>query len=380
MSTKTPNADTLTKKIINKGPTAQSSEDVIKQAERLMLFTMLIAFLVGAIGVIGYSLTIPSIGYRLLYIGTLLALAAFITGFFTGTLFGMPKRNVADGSDYTLNNSLVEISEWLTKIIVGLGLVNLKQLPSYLLSLGTYVNGATGRTGSQTIEVYTMCVVVYFAVLGLYVGYNYMRLVLSQKYKAADDNMMRKELKQATEYAIEMKKAKEVAEQKQQSVLQTVVQKLNATSILTTEVSQEPYVEEMISKADAKLKKGYLFNKEDPHKGQWGKEAISNERKLSAEVKELNEGIYEISVKIVSTNDNNQLPDGEIVLFALHPTFQVPPHSHIFEPVKVEDGTAALTIFGYGSFTIGAFADRGNTELELDLAELPGVSEYFKNH
>ena len=72
--------------------------------------------------------------------------------------------------------------------------------------------------------------------------------------------------------------------------------------------------------------------------------------------------------------NNMPLKDGDLVIFALHPTFGDPPA----RIVTVEDGEAELTLLSYGSFTVGAIADDG-TELELDLAELPGVSQTFKD-
>jgi hypothetical protein len=43
------------------------------------------------------------------------------------------------------------------------------------------------------------------------------------------------------------------------------------------------------------------------------------------------------------------------------------------------DGTAHLQLAAWGAFTIGVIADGGKTELELDLAEVPGFPEVFKN-
>jgi hypothetical protein len=48
--------------------------------------------------------------------------------------------------------------------------------------------------------------------------------------------------------------------------------------------------------------------------------------------------------------------------------------------VLVEDNEAVLTLLAVGSFTVGAETDNGATKLELDLVDVPGVSDYFKNH
>jgi hypothetical protein len=63
------------------------------------------------------------------------------------------------------------------------------------------------------------------------------------------------------------------------------------------------------------------------------------------------------------------------VKFHLHNTFR-----NQNPEVKVQNNEAVLTLVVVGSFTVGAEMDNGRTKLELDLAELPKVSDYFKNH
>ena len=82
----------------------------------------------GMVPVIGFPITIPEMGGKILFIGLTLGIAAFISSFFIGTLFGMPKRNNKKETNYSLNNSLTDISDWLSKIIIGLVLVNLKEI------------------------------------------------------------------------------------------------------------------------------------------------------------------------------------------------------------------------------------------------------------
>ena len=111
--------------------------------------------------------------------------------------------------------------------------------------------------------------------------------------------------------------------------------------------------------------------------GQWKSNAINNERELKATVIEEAKGFYKVKLLVVSTNPkDNPLKNGDLILFALHNTFGDPP----FKLVKVDKQSAELNFYCYGSFTVGAFADNGTTELELDLAELPNVSSHFKTH
>lgn len=377
---------------------------LVKEAEASVLLTLYMGLFLGLVPVIGFPITIPDMGGRILFIGLILGIAAFISSFFTGTLFGMPKRNNIKESDYSLNNSLVEISDWLTKIIVGLGLVNLKEIPDFLISLGEYVR-ASSKYDGQLVNIYSIGIVVYFGFLGLYIGYNYMRLVLSNKYKNADDNLLEKKLEIAKNEVLEAKneneqKGKEII--KMQSKIQentqlanALIKKVNEPTKTETDVQSiiknlvstnkniklkedlESYVDKMISDANLKLKKGLITNNNDPQKGQWKSNPINNERELKADVVEETTGLFKIKVQVVSTNpENNPLKKDDLILFALHNTFGDPP----FRMAKVVNQTAELVFYAYGSFTVGAFVDYGSTELELDLAELPNVSTYFKNH
>ncbi|WP_264566769.1 pYEATS domain-containing protein [Flavobacterium sp. N3904] len=374
-----------------------------KDAENSIILTLYLGLFLGIVTVIGYPISLPEIGNRILFIGLLLAISSFISSFFMGTLFGMPKRNNEKESDYSLNNSLVEISDWLTKIIVGLGLVNLKEIPGYLMSLGEYVSIAA-KYDTPFLNIYTIGIVVYFGFLGLYIGYNYMRLVLSNKYKNADDNLIRKELEKEKEKVL---KVKEENIQKDQKIIQiqsdvqekeqltkTLLKKVNESSqsqnnvetviktITGSDAKEDKkaitlFVDKMKSEAKIKLQRGLIMNNNDPQKGQWKNNAINNERELTATVAEEAKGLYKINLKVVSTNPiKNPLQTDDLILFALHNTFGDPP----IRLANVENQCAETEFYSYGSFTVGAFVDYGTTELELDLAELPDVSSYFKIH
>lgn len=113
----------------------------------------------------------------------------------------------------------------------------------------------------------------------------------------------------------------------------------------------------------------------DPQKNEWGGSPKNNNRELKATITALpgNIPLYRIELQVVSTNSFNPLTGK--VLFHLHPTF---PNSN--QEVDVVNGKAMLSLLSYGSFTVGAEADNGTTRLELDLEEVDGVTEHFKNN
>jgi tetratricopeptide (TPR) repeat protein len=161
-------------------------------------YTFLLAVVIGLAGIVGYTLNLQNFGWKMLFLVLLLALASFISGFFLGFLFGIPKRSDDKDSAYHLSNNLTDISDWLTKIIIGLGLVEIKAIPAALYSVGVFIQSST--KAEDSIKVFSVCCLIYFSIFGLYFGYNYMRLFLSIEYKGADDKLLiQKELSKKAE-------------------------------------------------------------------------------------------------------------------------------------------------------------------------------------
>ncbi len=112
----------------------------------------------------------------------------------------------------------------------------------------------------------------------------------------------------------------------------------------------------------------------DPWKGVFGGKAEDRHRRLRAEVVESkgSPDWYRVRVWVESTNPD-KYPLTERVRFFLHDEF---PNSKPFVPVK--GGRAELRLHAYGAFTVGALADDGNTELELDLSEDKSFPKSFR--
>lgn len=373
----------------------EKEKNTEKDAETSVLLTLYTGLFLGMVPVIGFPVAIPEMGGKILFIGLTLGIASFTSSFFIGILFGVPKRNNKKENNYSLNNGLAEISDWLTKIIVGLTLVNLKEIPGYIISFAEYVREASKFDG-KLLNIYTIGILIYFGFLGLFIGYNYMRLVRVNKYKYADENLIRDELEIAKEKVFDareenLQKDKKIIQvqslvQEKEQLIKTLIDKVNEPFMSNANIQAvigkenkniELYLDKMIDDAKLKLHKGLITHHDDPQKGQWKSNAVNNERELKATVIEEAKGLYKVNLQIVSTNaKNNPLKNGELVLFALHNTFGDLP----FKLAKVDKQSAELNFYCYGSFTVGAFVDYGTTELELDLAELPNVSSYFKSH
>jgi hypothetical protein len=133
--------------------------------------------------------------------------AASAVGVFIGFLFGIPRTlqreqgNATNGTQRLstlqplgINTNLEQISDWLTKIIVGVGLVELKQLPPHLSEFVKYLAKAFDTT-TAVPDAFVFCIVVYFAIYGFLVGYLWARVKLTGVFSQAE-----KEARERPEY------------------------------------------------------------------------------------------------------------------------------------------------------------------------------------
>jgi hypothetical protein len=119
--------------------------------------------------------------------GFFLAGSSLLGGVLVGFLFAIPKSDSSlgslttgqnetnGGSKYSLNTNLEDISDWLSKMIVGVGLVQLTSVPGYIKRASLYWSSSI-KHGFPT--AYTSTLIIFFCLLGFLVGYLWTRLVL----------------------------------------------------------------------------------------------------------------------------------------------------------------------------------------------------------
>jgi hypothetical protein len=119
----------------------------------------------------------------------LLSGATALTGGFIAFLFGVPRLAQEDvtgktpkmaSPTYRANTNLEQISDWITKILVGLGLVDFKDLPSQIQRLIAYVQPGLGK--SDEAGAFALGLVTYFSVSGFLVGYMATRIYAEQLF------------------------------------------------------------------------------------------------------------------------------------------------------------------------------------------------------
>ena len=162
---------------------------------RKIFAAVLVFLVVGLVFVVGQQWKTGKPGTASLW-----ALGFLGLGTLVGFLFGIPKVLQGDGTAVTtttttpttagsvqtrhqVNTNLEQVSDWITKILVGLGLVQLGRMPeklkeySKLLAIG--LNDTDGG-------VFAGAIIVYFSVLGFMGGYLITRLFLSRVMVTAD--------------------------------------------------------------------------------------------------------------------------------------------------------------------------------------------------
>jgi len=142
-------------------------------------------------------------------VAMLWACASAAAGFFIGFLFGFPRTiaqpvtqsgaapaagsanepsaNPGRASRLSVNTNLEQVSDWITKTIVGVGLVELKKLPGEFVRLAKYASDTIGKpvTGSSA-EPAAAALIAYFSVLGFLGGYLITRMFFQPAFDRSD--------------------------------------------------------------------------------------------------------------------------------------------------------------------------------------------------
>jgi len=123
----------------------------------------------GTIAIVLYAVAVSPF-MRVFSLGLLIAGSAWITGGFFGFLFGIPRSagDAAAGANstgsYRSNTNLEQISDWLTKILVGLGLVEFGRVVGATSRFLDFVKPALGD-GAQG-SIFALSLILLFAISG----------------------------------------------------------------------------------------------------------------------------------------------------------------------------------------------------------------------
>ena len=125
--------------------------------------------------------------FSVLGIGLLVGAAAGILGVLVGFLFALPRTTVdpSHPGPLSTNTNLDQVSDWLTKILIGLGLVQLGKLASGIDSLAETI--APGLGGAADAKTFALGLLVYSLIEGFLIGYLGTRIVVTIRLKQVED-------------------------------------------------------------------------------------------------------------------------------------------------------------------------------------------------
>lgn len=253
-----------------------------------------------------------------------------------------PDRRLLDPS-----TSLQDIVDWLTKIIVGVGLVELRKLPDAVYRLaGVMANSvvavAPKATAVDGLVGLSVAVIVASVGCGFVFGYLMTRMYLQGAISRADEGLTRRE------------------EQLRRRLL------VSAKVPSDREVITDLYAPAMTDWDS------------DPNKGKFGRKSEADGWKLSAKVSPQpplspQNPLCEVELSVISVAGAGIPKDGSVT-FHLHPSY-----NHPTPNAAVRNGRATLKILSWGAFTVGAEVMAGDrmTQLELNLAKVEGGTPAF---
>ncbi len=242
-----------------------------------------------------------------------------------------------------VNTNLEDISDWLTKILVGAGLVQLSKIAEFLNGLGYTIGRSLGN--DEVAHAIAIAMIVLFTVMGFLYGFLLTRLYLQGALARADLDVP--------------------------GELRRTVNAL-VTTVAPTVGRRRP---RRAADLEGNIVSDETWN-EDPHKGFAKGKSEQNHRRLTAEIQPVSGtgAVNRVHLEVASTSLAHPLRGP--VTFLLHPTFA----ENKIEVHPNAKGVASLDILAAGVFTVGATADSGATKLELNLADVTGGSEaFYKN-
>jgi hypothetical protein len=349
-----------------------SAADIAKLRKSLPwpIFVIFIGVTALMLGLYGWSVHSATLLVAEFLVGT----AALATGALIGFLFGIPRAPVEANDPaepvssirYRPSNSLEQVSEWLTKILVGAGLVQLLKLRAALASLGAAV-ASSFIDVPQGAALVSQLVAIVFVVYGFLVSFLWTRIYYSRLQALSDVDTGK-----ALDKALADKQYYESLASGMVSGAIPIAKPPAATEkTLQLEAAETAEWPPPVREKFEKFTSASVNWNEDTTAKVFGvKTSIDNGKVLEAEFEaELRRAVV-IRLRVRSIM---KTPLDGPVTFCLHPSFSKP----VIE-VQPTGDRAETKITAAEWFTVVAILDSGNTLLALNLKEMPNAPDWFK--
>jgi len=139
----------------------------------------------------------------------MIAFTSLIVGAFVGFIFGIPRTPATKSSkDIGANTNLEEISDWITKIIVGVSLVQLNQISGGITELGNTVSA--GLDNHPSSFVFSVSTMIFYFVGGFLLAYLWSRIYLPKILRTSyEEGLEQKIIEQDKKLVEQVKKIEE---------------------------------------------------------------------------------------------------------------------------------------------------------------------------
>jgi hypothetical protein len=182
------------------------AESAARRGAALTRKAFRVAFLVGVLAILGYAARGDWVAFlRIASLGLLLGGAGLCAGALLGFIFGVPRteerpsqaegtRTGADAAppsarqaEYRGNTNLEQISDWLTKILVGVSLTQYRQIVASFRSLVGFLSRALVLgSDKESAQAFVFGLLVFSAVCGFFLGYILTRIYFAVALRSAD--------------------------------------------------------------------------------------------------------------------------------------------------------------------------------------------------
>lgn len=142
------------------------------------------AMLAGLVVCLGTGLILVGAASERPSVGLLWAAASLVGGGILGLLFGIPRVNLGEEWENSPRTNLEQISGWLTMMLVGVGLVELRAIPQYTIRAAKVIANSLGDESAQT--GLATALLIYFTAGGFIGVY-----LLARFYLSADQRVRR---------------------------------------------------------------------------------------------------------------------------------------------------------------------------------------------
>lgn len=131
----------------------------------------------------------------------IIAFSSMLPGGLMGFLFGIPKLNrkynpredYGTSTKYMPNTNLEDVSDWLTKIIIGVTLTQLGKIPGYLQNMADSVieNSSSLMLQVDFAKPLLIALIIYSFIAGFIISYFYTRIYLPNLFAVMEENSIR---------------------------------------------------------------------------------------------------------------------------------------------------------------------------------------------